>query len=275
MKVVRFRLLVIGVALLCLLATPAGATWQMYVSGDFGYSIARSKVRGSADIAGLAEPFSGKDKDVSPLVGGAIGVEIPMIELTPWRMPYDLRLPDWPVRFEIEASGLRDYELATDGLFAPGPTSDPFNSDIKAWSVMQNVWLDIPLRGIYRPISAVSGSLFKHPRLPGLKRFLDPLTMYTGLGIGFARLVVDSAEPDFNGKRKKYGFAYQFGAGLGYQLTDHVNLGVGYRYHKPAKLKMSLRDPADRPGRLRITNDIHEIRFALRIRVFDLPHPWH
>jgi opacity protein-like surface antigen len=273
MNVARIGLLAPMIAVVCLVAAPASATWQMYVSGDFGYSIAKSKVSGSADAVNLGDPFSGRDKDVSPVVSGAIGVEIPMFELTPWRMPWDIRLPDWPVRFEFEATGARDYELTTSGLF-PGPASDPFNTDIKAWTFMQNVWLDVPLRGLYRPISATSGFLFREPRLPWLRRFLQPATAYAGLGIGFAHLDVDSAEPSFEGSKKKYDFAYQFGTGLGYQLTDYVNLGVGYRYVKPAKLKMDLRDDAGRPGKSRITNDIHEIRFVLRIRVFDLPYPW-
>lgn len=98
--------------------------------------------------------------------------------------------------------------------------------------------------------------------------------MYAGLGIGFSHLDVDSSESNFEGSNKKYDFAYQFGTGLGYQLTDYVNLGVGYRFIKPSKIKLSLSDDADRPGDLESSNDIHEIRFSLRIRVFDLPYPW-
>jgi len=49
---------------------------------------------------------------------------------------------------------------------------------------------------------------------------------------------------------------------------------VGYRYIKPSKIKMKLRDPADRPGKHQNSNDLHEIRFSLRIRVFDFPYPW-
>lgn len=276
MNVVRFSLLAPLLAVVCLVAAPANATWQLYTSGDFGYSIAKGKVSGSADAdaSGDDDFFSGKDNDVSPLIGGSIGVEIPLFELTPWRMPYDIRLPDWPVRIELEASGLRDYELETDGFFASGGASDPFNTDVKLWTFMQNVWLDIPLKGLYRPISATSGFLFRQPRLPWLRRFLQPATMYAGLGIGFSHLDVDSSESNFEGSNKKYDFAYQFGTGLGYQLTDYVNLGVGYRFIKPSKIKLSLSDDADRPGDLESSNDIHEIRFSLRIRVFDLPYPW-
>lgn len=276
MNVVRFSLLASMIAIVCLVAVPASATWQVYTTGEFGYSIAKGKVSGSADADANGDDdfFSGKDNDVSPLIGGSIGIEVPMFELTPWRMPYDIRLPDWPVRFEIEVSGPREYRPKTDGFFASDPITDPFHSEIKMWALMQNVWLDVPLRGLYRPISAVSGFLFRQPRIPWLRRHLQPATMYAGLGIGFARLEVESAEPQFEGAKSKYDFAYQFGTGLGYQLTDYINLGIGYRYIKPAKLKGSLRDTADRPGKFRVTNDIHEIRFAMRIRVFDLPYPW-
>lgn len=276
MNVVRFNLLAPMIAAVCLVAGPASATWQLYASGEFGYSIDKGKVSGSADALGngIDEFFSGKDNDVSPMLGGSFGVEIPMFELTPWRMPYDIRLPDWPVRIEIEISGLRDYELKTDGFFAGGGTSDSFNTDVKLWTFMTNVWLDMPLKGLYRPISATSGFLFGQPRLPWFRRFLQPATMYAGLGIGFSHLDVDASEPNFEGSDKKYDFAYQFGTGFGYQLTDYVNLGVGYRYIKPSKIKMKLSDDADRPGKLQVSNDIHEIRFSVRIRVFDLPYPW-
>jgi len=276
MYVVRFSLLAPTIAVVCLLAAPASATWRLYASGEFGYSIAKGKVSGSADANadGADDFFSGRDNDVSPLIGGSIGIEVPMFELTPWRMPYDIRLPDWPVRIEIEASGLRDYELETNGFVIGGNTTDSFNSDVVAWTLMQNVWLDIPLGGLYRPLSAASGFLFRQPRLPWLRRFLQPATVYGGLGIGLSHLDVDSSNSDFEGSKKKYDFAYQFGTGFGYQLTDYVNLGLGYRYIKPSKIKMKLRDPADRPGKLQNSNDIHEIRFSLRIRVFDFPYPW-
>lgn len=261
-------------ALLLGAATPASATWQLYMSGDFGYSIAESKLRGEVDLAGEMTRFSGKDTDVSPAVGGAFGVEIPMFELTPWRMPFDWRLPEWPVRFEFEASGLREYRPKTDGLVVLGDVTDPFHSKVKAWTFMNNVWVDIPLRGLYRPLSATNERVLGDTRMPRLKRFLEPLTMYAGLGIGFSHLEIKTASPDYEAGKKKYDFAYQFGTGLGYQVSDFVNLGIGYRYIKPSKLKLRPEDTAGETGTARFNTDIHEVRFVARVRIFDLPYPW-
>ncbi|MCP5045314.1 MAG: porin family protein [bacterium] len=270
---VRIALLVPFLALGLVFAAPAHATWRLYASGDFGYSIAKYKVRGGAEV-GLAqrEPFSGRDNDVSPEVGGAFGVEIPMFELTPWELPRDMRLPDWPVRFEIEASGLREFRPATEGLI--GGREADYHTKVETWMLMQNAWLDIPLRGLYRPIRATSEFIFNQPRLPGVKRFLEPLSVYTGVGIGLGGVRAKTSDSDYSGKKKKYDFAYQFGTGFGWQLTEHINLGMGYRFIKLAKLKGDLEDNANNPGRVRISSDIHEVRFQVRVRVFDLPYPW-
>lgn len=262
-------------ALLVLLAQPAHATWQLYGSFDFGYSIGEQKVKGNADVSdpsGDREPFSGTDDDVSPEIGGAIGVEIPMVELTPWELPWDARLPDWPVRFELEASGLREYRPETAGLF-DGDGND-VNTRVETWMLMTNAWIDFPLRFLYTPISATSSLLFREPRLPAVKRFLDPLTLHGGLGIGVGHVKAKVDDSDYSGKKEKYDFAYQFGTGLGYQVSEYVNIGMGYRYIKLAKLKLKLEDDADRPGKASIDNDIHEVRFQVRVRVFDLPYPW-
>lgn len=280
MKAVRINSLARDVALvwgvlLAGIATPASATWQLYVSGDFGYSISKSKVNGSAVLTDDPEPFSGKDRDVSPAVGGALGLEVPMFELTPWQLPYDLRLPEWPVRFEFEFSGLREYRPETDGLVPTGPVQDPFRSKVKVWTFMNNFWVDIPLRGLHRPITAANEFLFRDPRMPRLRRFLEPLSMYAGVGIGFAHLDVKSASPDYDTKKKKYDFAYQFGTGLGYQLTEWINLGMGYRFIKHSKLESKIEGTADdEDGDLRYSSDIHEVRFVARVRIFDLPYPW-
>ncbi len=265
------------ISLMCLGAAPAHATWQLYVGGDFGYSIAKEKVRGNADIAALdgnRSPFSGKDDDVSPEMGGTFGVEIPMFEVTPWDLPGDRRLPDWPVRFEVEASGLREYRPATAGLRLVGGNGNTVHSKVKTWMFMNNLWLDVPLRGLYRPISATSGFLFDKPRLPTLKRGLDRLTVYTGVGIGVGHVKAKVDDTDYAGKKDKYDFAYQFGTGFGFQASEYVNLGMGYRFIKLAKLKVKLEDNNERPGKANLSGDIHEVRFQVRIRVFDLPYPW-
>ncbi len=267
--------LALALLLLCASASPAQATWQLYATGDFGYSIANQKGSGSAEV-GLAEPeqFSGSDSDVGPQIGGAIGLEVPMFEITPWRLPWDARLPDWPVRFEMEVSGLREYRPETSGLFEGTPNELRVNTTVKTWTFMNNLWFDVPLRGLYEPISATSSFIFREPRLPNVKRTLERLTIYGGVGIGFGHVDASVDDQFYSGKNDKYDFAYQFGSGFGFELTENINLGMSYRYIELAKLKVGIEDAGGREGRTSISGDIHEVRFQMRVRVFDLPYPW-
>lgn len=264
------------VALATLTASPAQATWSLYVSGDIGYSIGVGHVSGTADLLIPPVDLSGSDDDVSPLLGGAFGVEVPMDEITPWRMPFDWRLPDWPMRLELEAVGLREWELRTHGQTPGAPNDEPFNTRATSWSMLTNLWLDVPLRGLHRPISATSRVVAKRSRLPGLRSFLKHSTWNVGLGIGMANLDVKTSDSILRGGKSSYNFAWQVGTGFGYQLTENVNLGVGYRFFRPGEVAFALEDASSPPdrGRFVLNTDVHEARFTLRIRVFDLPYPW-
>lgn len=250
------------------------ADWRIYVSGDVGYSIGKGDVSGSNTFT----PFSltGDDDDVSPLMGAALGVEIPMYDIVPWRMPGKFQLPAWPVRFEVEIVGLREYELRTDGLTPGLPGDDPFHTKVKSWTLLHDIWFDVPLEWLHKPITQ-AGSLFerRRPRYPKLKKFLEASNLYFGVGIGVARLEISTSEFLVSGSKDDYNFAYQFGTGYGYQLTDFVHMSVGYRYIDPGDATITLRDSGaiDR-GRFKIDTEIHEVRFAVRIRLYDVPSPW-
>lgn len=264
-----------GLATVLLAASPAHATWRLYLSGDVGYSVGIGTVDGVSDfIPPDPVPLTGDDSDVSPLVGGAFGIEIPMDELTPWRMPRNWRLPDWPVRFELEAVGLREWEWKTPGQTPGAPLDRPFNTKAKSWSVMTNLWLDIPLRGLHRPIAATSRVVTRRSRLPRVKRFLEPLTWNVGVGIGAADMNVQTSDSLISGRGSTTDFAWQAGTGFGYQLTDRVNLGVGYRYIRPGDVSFTLTDGTIERGRFGVTTDVHEARFSLRVRIADIPVPW-
>jgi hypothetical protein len=258
-------------------AAPAAATWQFYGSGDFGYSVDVGEVSGETEIV-PPDPvdIGGKDHDVSPIVAGAVGIQVPMDELTPYRDAWGIRLPDWPVRIELEFAGLREYELDTGPPAFVGPNPEPpFKSNVKTWSMLHNFWLDIPLAGLHRPISSVSGAVAKRQRLPGLKRFLRPASFYLGVGIGFASLEVRTSDGTHFGFYDEIDFAWQVGGGFGYQLTERVNLGVGYRYMRPGTAEMDLVDGVpQRQGSFSLRNDLHEARFSVRILLYDLPYPW-
>ena len=98
--------------------------------------------------------------------------------MLPWRMrlpgfgvPYwpghelrfqggeDVRFPDWETRFEVEYLRGRDAELTTPS-FNP---LDAYRSDVKAWTLMGKMRLDVPIR---TPVARCSA------RVP----FLEPLT---------------------------------------------------------------------------------------------------
>jgi hypothetical protein len=261
------------IAYACILAVlvvggPAHANWRVYGSLDFGYSIGKGEASGSLDIGG---DFSGSDQDVSPVLAGAIGIEMPLNEITPWAKPAkSSHLPAWALRFEVEAAFLREYELNTDGA---APPTFPFNTEAKSWSVMGNLWLDVPLAGLHKPIASVSGVIFRLPQLPRLKRFLEPASIYLGLGAGFTSFEIETSDSLYKGSSSEEEFAYQFGIGAGYQLTERVNLSAGYRYHRVNHANFDITD-VGLGGDFSLRTSIHEARLSLRIRFANFPSPW-
>jgi hypothetical protein len=275
MRVLRTGVVVAAALVSLAAAGSASATWQLYASGEFGYSIGVGSVSGLAGVVTTQE-LIGEDSDVSPMLGGAFGVQMPLDELTPWRLPGDVRLPEWPIRFEIEAAGLREYELRTPGQNPGTPNDLPFNTKASNWSMMWNVWTDIPLGGLHQPIASTARVVARRPQhLPRLKRFLRPASWYVGVGVGFANLNVETSDSILFGSQDSFNFAWQVGSGFGYQLTDMVNLGVGYRFFRPGDGALTLLDSAGQNlGFFKLASDVHEVRFSMRILVYDLPYPW-
>ena len=256
-----------------LLAAPAAAEWRVYGAADLGFSVSKGKASGEVEIAQIFT-LGGSDTDVSPFIGGAVGLAVPMDEISAWELPRGWRLPDWDIRLEAEATGLRDYKFTTDSI---APTSGPIQTELKSWSVMSNLWIDVPLRGLYRPISWTTARLFGRWRLRTLKHFLDRATFVPGVGIGVASLDVKTREDQTRGSREVYNFAWQAGAGLGYQLTDRVNLGIGYRYFDPGTAKFRLRGggvPAGSDSFFKFNPEIHEARATIRVELWDFASPW-
>ncbi len=265
MSVQCTRTLLAAALLALAVAKPAAATWQLYGAGDFGYSIALADVSGSSDL--IPSDFAGSDDDSSPLMSVAVGVQVPLSELTPWRGP------DWPVRFDIEFAGLREYRLAT-----VGQTSDPldnFHTTVSSWSMLTNIWLDLPLGGLYGPITSTTRLISGRDRLPSLRDFLRASTFYLGVGIGFSNLAIETNDSTLLGANDGYNFAYQVGTGFGYQWTERMNLGIGYRYFQPGSGNLILRGTTGvEHGDLELEADVHEVRFSLRILLYDLPDRW-
>ena len=114
-----------------MVASPSAADWKVYVAPGIGISDATVETDGQTGPNASLVQLNGSDHDSSPLLNFAAGLEVPMDELVPREMLLDIRLPDWPVRVEIEAAGLREYEFRTN----LGPGAD-FYAEVKATTTM-------------------------------------------------------------------------------------------------------------------------------------------
>lgn len=252
-------------------ASPAQGS-ELYVSGELGVSQMAGDAVGTNDLVGISN--SGKSEDASPVWGGGLGAIFPLNAMLPWRLrlpgfgvPYwpghelrfdgreDVRFPDWKTRFEVEYLRGRDGELTTDS-FNP---FDAYRSDIKTWTVMGKMRLDVPVRA---PIDALWG------RVP----FLEPLTIYMGGGAGLAFTDLAVSTGLLVGDDRAQEIAWQGIAGIGYQLNERVTLSMGWRYHDFGKVKTQLNDASfTNRGRYTVDLTAHEFTTGLSIWFWQLP----
>ena len=251
-------------ALSGLVAGESAADWEVYVAGGLGISSADVEADGFVPNGSIV--LSGVASDASPLVDGAVGLAIPMDELVPREYLADVRLPNWPVRFEMEAAGLREYEVDTVRGAAP------YFSKISATTLMWNVWNDIPMVQVLRPIQYTFG-LGRQPRL---RQWLEPGSIYYGAGVGLGVLEFRGTDNVLNGSDDIYDFAWNVGAGVNYSLTDTVDLSVGYRYVGIGKHEVDLFNGvvAEPNASLEYDTHIHELRFQFRVGVYQFLSPW-
>lgn len=243
----------------------AHADWRLYVGADSGISAMDADTDGNYPTGGINN-FRGKDLDSSPLVGGAFGVEIPMDEILPREWLMDVRLPDWPTRFELEGVGLREYELQTVA------NGEKFFSDVEVSTLFFNTWLDIPMTSVYRPVQY----LFGLGRQPRVRQWLDPMSFYLGAGVGVGFTDMKGTSNVFEISDDFIDFAWNVGAGFDYSLTDRVTLGAGYRYVGLGDRKPTLLGPLGSGGNdeFELIPDIHEFRVTLRVAVYRFLSPW-
>jgi opacity protein-like surface antigen len=113
----------------------------------------------------------------------------------------------------------KQADMHIDKLMLGGIISN-IDSDVSIFGTMANVFFD-----------------FKNS---------SPVTPYIGGGIGFASVYVGQGrltngvsiwEEDYDRV-----FAYQVGAGVGYNVTNNVTLDLGYRYFDTSDLKIYLYD---------------------------------
>jgi hypothetical protein len=262
----RRLLLPILIGVLGLVPGSARADWILYLSGHLGMSSGTTSVAGSSTLVFGGRPFAGSYSDSSPLIAGAVGVAIPLNETTAWELPYDLRLPTWPLRFEAEATGLRRFE----GITA-GPTAQSRNfGGTDTWSVMFNFWQDVPLGGTSRLLSRLPG---RTPRW--LTRALDHMQVYGGAGIGVAGVDIEFTDNTHFAQADANEFAWQAGTGLTYSLTPVVTVDLGYRYFDYGSVSaryIGIGTGVDH-GPFDVSQSSHEFRGGLRVNFWGF-RPW-
>lgn len=271
------------------LAVPAAADWTVYITGNIGISKASTQVVGTSDAVLTPDPddptvdlplvINGSGSDSSPILGGSIGLTSPLDQVAPWNLPFGWRPPDWPFRFEMEVSGLRQFEVRTSGF------QNPINGDplllypemftsTSSWLLSFNWWQDVPLRTIERPVDWA----FRRRTPRFMKKFLETSSIYVGGGVGAAGFDFDSTDNNTRSIGESTNFAWQVGVGWAYQLTSYVAVELGYRYIDAGTgdsrwLEGVGRDPTD-VGPYAISQTAHEFRTALRINLYSFAAPW-
>lgn len=247
-------------------AGESAAEWKVYVQGGLGISGAEVDTDGQVSD-GVDTDLLGQDKDSSPLLDAAVGLEVPMDEIVPREFLLKVRLPDWPVRFELEAAGLREWEFRT---VAGG---EDFFTEVNATTVLINSWVDMPMIALYQPVQY----LFGLGRQPNVRRWMEPMSLYVGTGIGLtAQMEIDGTSNVVSAQDDVVDFAWNVGTGINYQFTENIKLAVGYRYLGLGEPEIDARGQFAAGGddSVQYDLDVHELRVALRINVFEFSSPW-
>jgi len=245
---------------------------DLYFGGAAGFSNATADATGSDILSGGS--FSGEDDDASPIYGGTLGIAVPLSDVIPWalRIPsFDIpiwpgkslhvagtesfRFPGWRTLIEAEAITGRKFDFSTPGL---SPTT-PYQGELNSTSFLGNVRLDVPIQA---PLTALFG------RLP----MLEPVTVYFGGGVGMGWN--DLAAADTGGLNagddETFDLAYQYGAGVGYAMSDQLHLTLGWRYYNAGELEVDL-NTAPTPGKYEIELGSHEFTTQLRFHFYHVP----
>jgi opacity protein-like surface antigen len=187
------RLLVPAVLVLFLIASSAHASdSEMYFSGNFGISLLSDSAN---DQAGIVLE-SGYDPGFN--AGIALG--------------YDFG--------DFRAEGEVAYHSNDLDTITAGAVSVPGEGTVSALSFMANGYYDFSSRKSFRSRKSSRSR----------KSWVVP---YLGIGVGFAKVDADMSIPGFGGQfidDSAIVLAYQFMAGVGFDISSKTTLTVGYRY---------------------------------------------
>jgi hypothetical protein len=98
------------------------------------------------------------------------------------------------------------------------------------------------------------------------------LTMYGGGGVGVAFTELKTVARDDRAKEEGINFAYQFGAGLGYAMSDALHLSLGWRYVNFGVTEADLIDTVGtRIGKVESDVGAHEFTMSFRYAFWRVP----
>lgn len=95
-----------------------------------------------------------------------------------------------------------------------------------------------------------------------------PITPYVGGGIGFSSLKFSSRnlsnpEEESDSIKNETNFAWQLGAGVACNLTNHVAVDLGYRYMNYGNFKKTIHED-DGYSKVKLESKAHEIALGMR-----------
>ncbi len=242
-------------ALFCLLGAARGAAAaNLYLTPQIGFLGGFIDAKGRTQTSPLQD-IGGKNSDWSPGGGLAIGIAVPMDEIA----PFDVGLPDWEIRFEIESiTTADDLEFNVDGCCA----NLPVRMSLETVTTSFGLWFDFPVTD---GVSALIGR-----RVP----FFDPVSFTLGGGPGFVRNDLSLKHADETRSQEVLNFAWQVGAGFGYQLTPNLTLTATYRYMDQGRIEATpccVTPTAS--DTFRADPSQHDVLVGARILFYGVPSP--
>ena len=193
----KLTLLASSAAVALCLATPANAASNWYVSVFGGAGWQGDNSFAAVTPAGTDVFTFTNDNDVGFVVGGAVGLSL-------GNVAPGLRVEAEVAYRENNANGAWTSDITT----ITGIDNGLHDYDHSSFSVMANAWYDFDL-GDVKP--------------------------YVGGGIGWADAQADGS---YTGDQtaafefEEDGFAWQLGAGVRFDISPNMGLGVGYRYFR-------------------------------------------
>jgi hypothetical protein len=169
------------------------------------------------------------------------------------------------VSLEVEATGLRSFE----GIELVPGTNRRSAGSTEAWSVMFNLWQDVPLDPLNGALSKLFGRL---PRF--VVDTLSRTSLRAGAGVGVTGLDYLFIDEEHVAGAETTNFSWQVGTSLGYAITQVVRLDLGYRYFDYGEVTSPVFDRIDFQGLYELGQTSHEFRARMTVDVYGFRAPW-